>query len=142
MQPPGFVHKIIHDTWLPLAVPTTLTGSDTLSVSAQISEDRTQLRLLVTNNQSTPVIASIAINGWVSARRAKDISNVVLNITSLSAKTLNADNPPSDPTRVSPTTRTVGTNNHGGAWTTKGCNNYSFPPLSVGALVLTITANQ
>ena len=36
LQPPGFVHKIVHDTWLPHALAVTLGGAPTnLSVSAR-----------------------------------------------------------------------------------------------------------
>jgi alpha-L-arabinofuranosidase len=133
LQPPGYVHKMIHDTWLPLALAVAVDGSDTLSISAQIAEDRSRLRLLATNNQSTAVTAAITISGWVATSGGGE-TTVHTNITTLSADSLGVDNPPSNPERISPKSSTSSTPK----WSTDGASAYSFPPLSVSAIVLTL----
>lgn len=46
IQPPGYVHAMIHDSWLPKAVKANVSGpaAATISASAQIAEDGSQLR--------------------------------------------------------------------------------------------------
>ena len=124
---------MIHDTWLPLALAVAVDGSDTLSISAQIAGDRSRLRLLATNNQSAAVTAAIAISGWVATSGGGE-TTVHTNITTLSADSLGADNPPSNPERISPKSSTSSTSK----WSTDGASVYSFPPLSVSAIVLTL----
>lgn len=43
IQPPGYVHKMIHDTWQPIALNVSVTPSSA-SASAQISEDGQTVR--------------------------------------------------------------------------------------------------
>eukprot|EP00665_Eupelagonemidae_sp_cell47_P005013 gene5013-2182_t len=45
IQPPGYVHQMIHSTWLPEAVAVNTTRQ--LSCSAQRAKDGSQLRLLI-----------------------------------------------------------------------------------------------
>merc|ERR1712188_158259 len=52
IQPPGYVHKMIHDSWLPQALAANTTGR--LSVSAQRATDGSQLRLLIVNTEKIP----------------------------------------------------------------------------------------
>merc|ERR1712100_522145 len=47
IQPPGYVHKMIHESWLPDAVA--VDAARGLSCSAQRSKDGSQLRLLMVN---------------------------------------------------------------------------------------------
>jgi hypothetical protein len=91
-------------------------------------EDRALLRLLATNNASAAVRASIAIGGWTAAAGAS------ANVTALSAPTLGADNPPGDPA-IAPTNALVPL-----LWTADGEITYTFPPLSVSAVVLRAAA--
>ena len=120
LQPPGYVHKMVHDTWLPGALEVAVTGSSTLSVSSQIADDRGLVRLIVVNNQTSAVPASVHLEGWTAARTA--------NVTTLLAQCLGADNPPGDTTRVSPTSALI-------PWDAK-TSQLTFPPLSVSVVVL------
>lgn len=43
IQPPGYVHKMIHDTWQPIALNISVSPSSA-SVSAQVSEDGHTIR--------------------------------------------------------------------------------------------------
>jgi hypothetical protein len=77
-HPPGYVHKMIHDTWLSGALSTAATGrAASSSVSAQIADDRSRLRLIAANNHSSTAVASLAIAGWVPGATA--------NVAALSA---------------------------------------------------------
>merc|ERR1711998_44042 len=55
IQPPGYVHKMIHDSWLPDAVAMEWsTGANvSLSFSAQQAKDKSKLRLLLVNSAPT-----------------------------------------------------------------------------------------
>ena len=121
LQPPGHVHAMVHQTWLPGALAVRVDGSAVgLSVSAQVGEDRSKLRLLVVNNRSVAITTVVAIDGWRPGTSA--------NVTTLDAPTLDAANPPGNPDLISPRSSMV-TWHEGGAWT--------FPPLSVTTVVLT-----
>ena len=121
LQPPGYVHKMVHDTWLPGALKVSILGSDSLSVSAQIAKDRSSLRLLVVNNQTVAAEVSVAIKNWAAGGHA--------NVTTLSAASLTADNPPHAaglPGLVAPTNTIK-------PW---GPGAHNFPPQSVSVVVL------
>merc|ERR1712096_185528 len=60
IQPPGYVHKMLHDSWLPDAIAVNSTTG--LSYSAQRSTDGSRFRLSLVNVGAEVAIA-IGING-------------------------------------------------------------------------------
>merc|ERR1712019_287391 len=66
IQPPGYVHKMIHETWLPEAVAVDTGGRGTLSCSAQRAKDGSQLRLLIVNSASEKVSVGINVDGMAA----------------------------------------------------------------------------
>ena len=85
LQPPGMVHKMFSQDWLPGALAVSQSGGATaLSVSAQLAADRSQLRLLVVNNRSTAAKTTVTIQGWQPAGTAL--------VTTLQAPSLDAAN--------------------------------------------------
>merc|ERR1712166_720794 len=68
IQPPGYVHQMIHQTWLPFALKVDAVGGSapnaTLSASAQISGDGSKLRILIANNGTASCTTNIVIDGW------------------------------------------------------------------------------
>ena len=152
---------MVNQTWLPHAVAVTVRDADTLSISAQLADDRTRLRLLAVNNQSVPIVAAIQIKGWLpiaasggtTGVRSVEMRSLHVNITTLSASSLDADNPPGNPTLISPKTSVVQpsssavveSDHDGGSsgtvsetWSYNGTNAHSFPPLSVSTIVLAV----
>ena len=117
IQPPGYVHKMVHNTWLPKAVAVSVSDACTLSVSAQMAEDSSSLRLIVVNNLTHTINASVSVVEWEAAQTA--------NVTTLHASSLNATNPPSNPTLYSPKSSVV-------PW--RGA--YNYLPLSVTIIQL------
>ena len=96
IQPPGFVHKMIHDTWQPNGVNATVQSGAGVSASAQKSEDGKVLVVRLVNDDAAPKQLTLAVHGMP----------VAVNVagTTLSAPNgdLEAANPPGDPARVSP----------------------------------------
>eukprot|EP01062_Namystynia_karyoxenos_P003544 TRINITY_DN11283_c0_g1_i1.p1 TRINITY_DN11283_c0_g1~~TRINITY_DN11283_c0_g1_i1.p1 ORF type:complete len:833 (+),score=275.17 TRINITY_DN11283_c0_g1_i1:84-2501(+) len=117
IQPPGYVHKMIHDTWLPLSVPVNLSGGSALAAGAQRSADGTSLRLLVTNQAESVSNLHISIKGMNPAPG--------VTITTLTAPSLDSANPPGQPTLISPQTTKA-------PWTNGG--NISVPSLSFNVI--------
>ena len=107
---------MIHETWLPNAVAVDVRNAATLSISAQIAEDRSVLRLLATNNLSTAVEVKVTLGDW----NAKP----PVTMTTLSASLRNASNPPGIPDLISPKVSELR------QWD----GTHSFPPLSVSVL--------
>jgi hypothetical protein len=120
------------------------------------------LRLLAVNNQSVPIVAAINIKGWLphvamvadaggttGARSGKVLR---VNVTTLSAGFLEADNPPGNPTLISPKTTVILPGSSAAAdfedddainmtratWSSNGTDAHTFPPLSVSAIVLAV----
>ena len=106
IQPPGYVHVMVHSTWLPRAVNVGVSGFHNLSASAQVAEDGSLLRVLLVNNGTAACAATVQLKGWSAAATA--------NVTVLTANSLTAANPPGNPTLISPMTRTVGWSASGG----------------------------
>jgi hypothetical protein len=120
LQPPGYVHQMYHESWLPGALAVSRTGeARALSVSAQLATDRSQLRLLVVNAATRGLEASVSIAGW-------KLPGVAL-VTTLAAPTLDSANAPFSG-RISPERAVV-------SW----ANSSSFPALSVTVLLLNAT---
>ena len=120
IQPPGYVHVMVHSTWLPRAVNVGVSGFHNLSASAQVAEDGSLLRVLLVNNGTAACAATVQLKGWSAAATA--------NVTVLTANSLTAANPPGNPTLISPMTRTVG-------WSASG-GHVTLPPLSVMTVVV------
>ena len=119
LQPPGMVHKMFSQDWLPGALAVSRSGgAAALSVSAQLAADRSQLRLLVVNNRSTAAKTTVTIQGWQPAGTAL--------VTTLQAPSLDAANPPFS-TRISPSSGAQ-------PWAADGA--CDFPPLSVSVVLL------
>lgn len=97
IQPPGYVHKMIYDTWLPDAVAVDTTHS--LSCSAQRAKDGSKLRLLMVNTAQQETSIRINIEGMST--------NPTVTVTTLTAGDLSAANPPGQPSLVSPATKQV-----------------------------------
>jgi hypothetical protein len=142
LQPPGYVHKMLHDTWLPNALAVSVTGSATLSVSAQMAEDRSALRLIIVNNQTRAITTSVILDGWLAGVRA--------NVTTLSAPSLGVDNPPGRPDLISPQQSNLswGGNGNGngdgdgarGRTARSQQGRVNFPPLSISVVVFQAAA--
>jgi len=94
VQPPGFVHKMIHDTWMPDAVA--VNASSGISCSAQRAEDGSRLRLLLVNGGREAIDVTLRVDGLLTEPN--------VSILTLSASDLDAANPPGDPLRISPVT--------------------------------------
>lgn len=97
IQPPGYVHKMIHESWLPDAVA--VDTKHGLSCSAQKAKDGSKLRLLMVNNAKTEIKVAVNVEGMVT--------NPIASITTLTATDLGAANPAGQPSLVSPTTSQV-----------------------------------
>ena len=141
IQPPGYVHQMIHQTWLPFALDVDAVGGTapnaTLSASAQISEDGRQLRILVANNGTASCKTDVVVNGWkkVAVKASGGGSgggagfSVAANVTTLTGDGDDA-NTPADPTRISPTLRALQWKEAGGP------TQVTFPPLSFAVITL------
>ena len=106
---------------MPDALAVTQVGAARLlSVSAQLAADRSQLRLLVVNNATEAIEATVEIAGWAPPS--------VALVTTLAAPTRDSANPPFY-ARIAPT-RAVK------SW----ANANSFAALSVTVLLLNATA--
>merc|ERR1711920_1127018 len=108
LQPPGYVHKMIADTWGSRGLKVALSAQDGVntenpptypspSASAQLSDEGHSVVVRVAVNNATKVV--LQLNG-------KPVSGAV-KYTTISADNLNAANPPSDPTLISPVTSTT-----------------------------------
>jgi hypothetical protein len=128
LQPPGYVHQMYAASWLDGALATKQQGA-ALSISAQVASDRSQLRLLVVNNRTTAINASITIVGWQPRADAW--------MTTLHAPDLGSANPPGIPDLIAPRSEQV-------IWTGGGdgakSRVWSFRALSVNVLLLNRSA--
>merc|ERR1712160_208664 len=111
LQPPGYVHKMIADTWaskglnvsVSTEVPATGKGPQSPSASAQLSDDGKTVYVRVAVDTATTVV--LQFNG-------KPLSGVVKR-TTISALNKDAANSPGDPTFISPVASTVDLQNDG-----------------------------
>ena len=136
IQPPGYVHQMIHKTWLPFAVQVDTIGGTapnaTLSASAQTSEDGKHLRILVANNGTASCRTDVVVNGWeVAAAGKSGGASITAKLAVLSGDADDA-NTPANPTKISPTSKAV-------QWKQTGATQLLLPPLSFA--VVTLTAN-
>lgn len=96
IQPPGYVHQIISNTWAPQALFVTLNGApqSAVAASAQKSADGTTLTVRLVNSSPYDTMVQIVIN---------DVTvNSQATIWSLGSAQLVADNTPAAPTAISP----------------------------------------
>jgi len=96
LQPPGYVHAMISDTWQPLNVnysATPLCGSSKNGmISAQVSEDGMTVVVRFVN------YASVAMNITIDAGRSATV-----RVSTMAFPDLKAANTPAEPMKVSPT---------------------------------------
>ena len=113
-QPPFYAHKMIADTLQPNAITWSMTSSDGYNasnlhgiVSAQASDDGTDVTVRFINPRTTPVDLDVTLKG----RRGCDstlLSPVITaNVSVLHSANLYDANTPSRPTAVSPVTSAV-----------------------------------
>lgn len=99
IQPPGYVHQMIAATQQPNALQASVNASSAAaSVSAQLSDDKQTLRVILVNSQSSAVNVGVAVQQFNPAATAV--------LTSLAGALTDA-NLPSNPTHISPKTVTV-----------------------------------
>jgi len=97
LQPPGYVHQMISDTWQPLALNVTLNPNTDpgyrakYSVSAAKSEDGSKLVVRYVNADSAPQVVTFQV-GDMLIENAFQISN----------SDLQGANPPGNPTAIAP----------------------------------------
>ena len=111
LQPPGYVHQMIHETFASKALKTTLasipdqngapgSSSGSISASSQLSDDGKTVYVRITAAEGGPV--NITMKGGAIATTTGSIT-----MTTLSGTDLDDANPPSNPTHISPKTTTV-----------------------------------
>jgi len=105
LQPPGYVHKMISDSWHAGAVEITLAplamGTGALSqysASAVLSDDKATLVVRFANSQPTPIAVTYTLPAGFSS---------VASQLQISGTDLNAQNSPGDPTAISPQSSTL-----------------------------------
>lgn len=91
IQPPGYVHQMISNTWASKGVAITVAGGGT-SASAQLSDDSKTVYVRVASTPGGKV--QITLKGFPYRGTA--------NATTISASDLNAANSPANPTYISP----------------------------------------
>jgi alpha-L-arabinofuranosidase len=116
VQPPGYVMRMISQSYQGIVLPAELTSAEGLDVTALRSEDGKSVVLRVVNLSATARPARIQLDGFASTKPDA-------NVTELAAP-LDAQNTAADPKAVSPTTKRW---RHG---LTDGAATYEFPPHS------------
>jgi len=111
IQPPGYVHSMITQTWADQALTVTLKSNlgataTPYAVSAQKLKDNSALYVRAVNNQPVTTTLTIAITGMNT--------KTSVTVWTLSNTNLNAANTPSQPTNVSPVQSTVNMPSGGG----------------------------
>lgn len=112
LQPPGYVHKMITDTWAATGHNATVqTQASGQSASAQTSEDGCTLVLRYVNQLATPVSVRIA----AAAREQESESERAwlpseATVWTLASADLDGGNTPADPAGISPVKSTVNPN--------------------------------
>eukprot|EP00051_Salpingoeca_urceolata_P021197 m.328061 g.328061 ORF g.328061 m.328061 type:complete len:807 (-) comp19750_c0_seq31:149-2569(-) len=119
IQPPGYVHKMIKDTWQPYALDVVLNTS--ASISAQVSADGHTVRAIVTNPNDMLEVTFNTISGKLGPSA---------EVTSLASDDLDAANSPGSPSLVSPKTSFVPLANG---------TTITVPANSVNVVVLTVS---
>merc|ERR1711916_346175 len=100
IQPPGYVHQIINQTFMGSAVNVQAQLPTEASVSAQVSADGKEGVLRFTNRASVPITMNI---DFVQGKPAATVKQTILR-AGLNGETANA---PSNPTAVLPDTTQV-----------------------------------
>ena len=109
LQPPGWVHAMVSETWQPLGVPATWPappGAPTKgsawnasrTVSAARSADATRIVLRLTSSAEHPVRVQLVVDGDLNGAW----TNATYVATVLSAPSLTAINTPATPMAVAP----------------------------------------
>lgn len=98
IQPPGYVHQMITNTWQPngVGVSSPCTGSQ-CRASAELSDDGKTLALRFVNHSPTTQDVKISLQGFIASSQV-----TVLQISGQ----LGDANPPGNPTLISPTSVT------------------------------------
>jgi len=94
IQPPGYVHQMISQTWADQSLPITFSDSFPYHTSAQKTTDNKNLYIRLVNDQGSAGNVSITLTGFTA-------SSTVIVLTLQSSNT-NAANTPSNPTAISP----------------------------------------
>lgn len=95
LQPPGFVHVMVKDTWAPATVKSTVTAGDVLPFAAQLSADAHTLYLRAVNTQGSALNVTISFPG-------APISSIAGQLWTLGGPDPSADNTPANPSAISP----------------------------------------
>ena len=101
LQPPGYIHQMIHNTWQPNALQFDPANA-TATFSAQKSDDGKTLVLRYVNDASTPTKFTVNI-----ATCGPPLKKAPAAVWTLSSNDLNAANPPGNPTLISPVQSTI-----------------------------------
>jgi len=96
LQPPGYVHKMIAQSWQPNALA--FTGANNTAFSAQSSEDGKSVVLRFVNSASQQQSATVTLQQDGAALGVSTSAQMV----TMSSSDPGAANPPGDPTLVSP----------------------------------------
>eukprot|EP00055_Hartaetosiga_balthica_P017725 m.122044 g.122044 ORF g.122044 m.122044 type:complete len:822 (+) comp9387_c1_seq3:100-2565(+) len=99
IQPPGYVHQMIHQSWLPFGVNvTTNTTNSDLSISAQVNENSSQLVVRVVNSHPQRVVVTFNVGTSFKS---------TVSVLELYSLDVTGSNTPSNPTAISPSARTL-----------------------------------
>jgi len=122
IQPPGYVHQMISQTWADQALSTSVSDMFPYPTSAQKTLDNKILNIRMVNNQGNAGSVSLTLTGFTASS--------TVNVLTLSSSNVNAANTPANPTAVSPVRSQITFNGNTGS--------ISLPPYSF--VVLTFTA--
>jgi hypothetical protein len=98
IQPPGYVHQMITQTWADQALALTSTTKG-VQASAQKTSDNSKLYVRLVNYNNAVSTVTLIITGFNS--------NPTVNVLTLANSNLNAANTPGSPTNVSPRASTL-----------------------------------
>jgi Alpha-L-arabinofuranosidase C-terminal domain len=93
-QPPGYVHIMVVNSWRDHTSYSNITGNVNVTMSSHISNDLTDLVVRVVNVNTYPVTVTIELGDAT-------ITSASINLSTLTGDE-NDDNPPSNPTHISP----------------------------------------
>lgn len=101
-EPPGYVHQVINRTWAPNALQVSVDdtyGKGTVSLSAQLTADKSQLVLRFANSYFGNATINVAITGVSVGSQA--------TVWTLGSSNLIDDNTPAQPTAIVPVQSSV-----------------------------------
>jgi len=122
IQPPGYVHQMISQTWADQSLSTTVSAMFPYPTSAQKTNDNKILYIRLVNNQGNDGSVSLTLTGFTASS--------TVNVLTLSSANVNAANTPANPTAISPVRSQITFNGNAGS--------ISVPAFSF--VVLTFTA--